>query len=305
MKKIIIVTVNFNTEDDTKNLLHSLENVKISGFLLETIVVDNGSFKTFKVEYGAGKKNKLTVIRLDKNTGFSGGYNAGVNEAMKRGADYVLVINNDTIVDSSMLVHMFYLLESDSKIGVATPKIYFAKGHEFHKDRYKKDDLGKVLWFAGGYFDWDNIKSVHRGVDEVDHGQYDKSENIDFASGCCMMIKKEVIEKAGVFDDKFFLYYEDADFNIRVRNAGYDIFYVPKAILRHVNASSSGGAGNSLQDYFLTRNQMLFGMRYAPLKAKIALIRQSIRLLIVGRPEQKLAIKDFYLGRLGKGSFFK
>lgn len=305
MKKVVIVTVNFNTEEETRRFLYSLEGVKVSGFTLETIVIDNGSSTRFKLQDGVGKKYKPTIIRLDENTGFSGGYNTGMNEALVRGADYVLVVNNDTLMDPSMLVHMFYLLESDSKIGVASPKIYFAKGHEYHKLRYKKDELGKVFWFAGGYFDWDNVKSVHRGVDEVDHGQYDKSESIEFASGCCMLIRKEVIEKVGYFDDKLFLYYEDADLVMRIRNAGYDIFYVPKAVLRHINASSSGGSGNNLQDYFLTRNQMLFGMRYAPLRSKLALIKQSIRLLLRGRPEQRLAIKDFYLGKFGKGSFLK
>jgi GT2 family glycosyltransferase len=117
-----------------------------------------------------------------------------------------------------------------------------------------------------------------------------------------MLIKSEVLEKVGLFDDKYFLYYEDADLDIRIKNAGYDIYYVPKAVLKHVNASSSGGAGNRLQDYLLTR--MLFGMRYAPFKSKIALIKQSIKLLLGGRSEQKRAIRDFYLGRWGKGSFF-
>jgi GT2 family glycosyltransferase len=183
MKKIVVVTVNFNTEEDTNNFLHSLEQVKISGFLLETIVVDNGSSKAFHLENKGSKKYHPVLLRLEENTGFSGGYNLGIKEALARKADYILVINNDTLVDPDMLVYLFYLSETDSQIGVAVPKIYFAKGHEFHKNRYQKMDLGKVFWFAGGYFDWNNIKSVHRGVDEVDHGQYDKAEKIDFASG--------------------------------------------------------------------------------------------------------------------------
>jgi len=167
--------------------------------------------------------------------------------------------------------------------------------------------LGKVFWYAGGVIDWANVKSVHRGVDEVDHGQYDENKEIEFATGCCMMIKREVLEKVGLFDKRYFLYYEDADLSVRIKKAGFSIYYAPKAFLYHLNASSSGGAGrgNELQDYFLTRNQMFFGMKYAPIRSKIALIRQSLRLLSNGRREQKKAIQDFYLGRLGKGSFFE
>ena len=120
-----------------------------------------------------------------------------------------------------------------------------------------------------------------------------------------MLFKREVLEKVGLFDEKYFLYYEDADLSERIKKAGYKIYYVPTAILYHMNASSSGGPGNNLHDYFLTRNQMLFGFSYAPLKSKIALVRQSIRFLFSGRPYQKLAIKDFYLGNFKEGSYFK
>ncbi len=304
MKKIAVVTVNFNTADDTTTFLNSLKYVKISDFILETIIVDNGSKEVFKLPENLIKDN-ITLIRSEINTGFSGGNNIGIKEALKRGADYVLIVNNDTIVDQDMIANLLKVLESKPEIGVTTPKIYFAKGHEFHKDKYKKEDLGKVFWFAGGYTDWDNVQSIHRGVDEIDHGQYDEIEPIDFASGCCMFFKREVLEKVGMFDDRYFLYYEDADLNERIKHAGYKIYYVPPAILVHINAASSGGAGNVLQDYFITRNKMLFGMTYAPLRTKIALIRESLRLLRNGRPFQKLGIQDYYLRRLNKGTFFE
>jgi GT2 family glycosyltransferase len=300
MKKITIVTVNFNTTKDTKNFLQSVNHLETHGFILETIVVDNGSQEILTLEDG----ENVRLIRLETNTGFTGGYNQGLKVALENGTDYVLIVNNDTLLDPSLITNLFNALEADTKAGTAIPKIYFAKGHEFHKDRYQKNELGKIFWYAGGYFDWANIKSVHRGVDEVDHGQYDTTEETAFATGCCLLIKREVLEKVGLFDEKFFLYYEDADLSMRVTNAGYTIKYVPKAFMYHLNASSSGGAGNALQDYFITRNQMLFGMRYAPLFSKLALIRQSFRLLQSGRPNQKKAIKDYYARKFGEGTFF-
>jgi GT2 family glycosyltransferase len=300
MKHIAVVTVNYNTAEDTKNFLKSLENSKIPGFSLQTIIVDNGSKESLHLS----KKENITVIRLDENTGFTGGYNRGIREALDEGADYILVINNDTILDQFMIEELLKVYDLHEDAGIIAPKIYFAKGHEFHKDRYTKEELGKVIWYAGGYVDWANIQSVHRGVDEVDHGQYNSTQETDFITGCCMLIKKEVFEKVGTFDERFFLYYEDGDLCQRVKRAGYKLYYAPKAILQHINASSSGGAGNSLQDYFITRNQMLFGMTYAPLKSKFALLRQSMRLFTSGRPMQKKAIKDYFAKKFGKGSFF-
>jgi GT2 family glycosyltransferase len=300
MKKITIVTVNFNTTEDTNNFLDSLKQLKTPGYALDTIVVDNGSTEKFLLK----KTQQVFLIRSEINTGFTGGYNLGIQEALDKGADYVLIVNNDTILDPDMVTNLANVLESDPETGVAIPKIYFAKGHEFHKKKYTKDQLGKVFWYAGGYFDWANVKSVHRGVDEVDHGQYNILEETTFATGCCLLVKKEVFKKVGLFDERYFLYYEDADFSMRVSKAEYSIMYVPQAFLYHKNASSSGGAGNDLQDYFITRNQMLFGMTYAPVRSRVALVKQSLRLLKNGRPNQKKAIKDFYGVKFGKGTFF-
>jgi GT2 family glycosyltransferase len=304
MKKIAIITVNYNTSEDTIEMLHSLKHVKTPDIALTIIVVDNGSTESFKIPDSL-KSETITVIRSEDNTGFSGGNNIGIKAALKQDIDYVLLVNNDTLMDPDLVINLLKVMESKSDIGVTTPKIYFAKGHEFHKDRYTKEELGKVIWFAGGDTDWANVTSVHRGMDEVDHGQYDTVEKTDFATGCCMFIKRSVLEKVGLFDDRYFLYYEDADLTERIKRAGYKIYYVPTAILVHVNAASSGGAGNTIHDYFLTRNKMLFGMMYAPLRTKVALIRESLRLFFTGRPFQKLAIKDYYLHKFNKGTFFE
>lgn len=303
MKKITVVTVNYNTDLDTHNFLKSLEKSDVDGLNLSIIVVDNGSKNIFKLNDDE-KKDHIRLIRSENNMGFSGGFNIGMKEAIKNDADFILIVNNDTLVEQSMIKNLLSILESKDNIGVTVPKIYFAKGHEYHIKKYTKEELGKVFWYAGGYTDWSTVTSVHRGVDEVDHGQYDTTEKVTFATGCCMMFKTEALIKTGLFDERYFLYYEDADLTERLKRNRYEIFYVPKAVLAHVNASSSGGAGNTLQDYFISRNRMLFGMTYAPIRTKLALIRESIRLLIKGRNYQKIAIKDFYLGRFNKGSYF-
>lgn len=302
MRKICVVTVNFNSESETHNLLASLKDIKKEDFDLSIIVVDNGSKKPF-IPLETEKKNNTFFLTTSKNLGFTGGYNVGIQEALRQNADYVVLLNNDTLIDKNCLSVFLKTAEKNPKTGIIVPKIYFAKGHEFHKDWYKENELGKVFWYAGGSMDWANVFSRHRGVDEVDHGQYDKEEKIDFASGCCMFIPREVFKKVGLFDNKLFLYFEDADLSQRVMRMGYDIIYQPKAIVWHVNAASGGGAGSALHDYYLTRNRMFFGMRYASLRTKFALFRESIKLLFTGREWQKKGIQDFYLGRFEKGSF--
>lgn len=303
MKKVFAVTINFNKEEVTFAWLDSMQKLKTPDFTLEIVIVDNASTKPFALNKERKKEN-VHLIRSEENTGFTGGNNIGMQYALDHGAEYILIINNDTIADPSLLKNLLAVLDSHQKIGVVAPKIYFAKGNEFHKEKYKKDELGKVFWYAGGYTDWANVKSVHRGVDEVDRGQYDLIEKTDFVSGCCMLVKREVLENVGLFEKRGFMYYEDAILCEQIKRAGYELWYVPTAMLWHINAASSGGSGNQLQDYFITRNQMLFGMLYAPLRTKIALVRQSIRYLLHGRPKQKQGIRDYYLGKFGKGTYF-
>ena len=302
MRYIFVSIINFNGAGNTIECLLSLDKIISKDFKITVVVVDNASHTEFRIK-NLEFRIDVKIIRGEKNLGFSGGQNVGIKYALENGADYVLILNNDTIVDKNLVEELLSAAQKDKDVGIAVPKIYFASGFEFHKDRYKKVDLGKVFWYAGGKMDWKNVIGFHRGVDEVDRGQYDQIEKTDFASGCCMLVKREIFEKVGFLDEKFFLYYEDSDFCERIRRRGYSIIYSPKAILWHKNAGSAGGSGSSLQDYYITRNRMLFGFRYARLRSKLALFKESIKLLAKGRYWQKRGILDFYLGRSGRGSF--
>lgn len=298
MIKITLVTVDFNNHEDTNNCLDSLQKLDTEGIDLSIIVVDNAS----KIPFNSPKKSNVHTIRTVANFGFTGGNNVGIQHALNNGAEYVVLLNNDTIVDKNLLQELLKGFGHSQNVGIVCPKIYFAKGHEYHKEKYTDKEKGKVIWYAGGSIDWQNVFIKHRGVDEVDEGQYDKLEITQFATGCCLMIKKEVLEKVGMFDDTYYLYFEDGDLSERVKRAGYRIVFQPKAILWHINAGSSG-SGSNLHDYFLTRNRMIFGMRYAPFRTKIALTRESFSLFRNGRQWQKIAIKDYYLKNFKRGSF--
>lgn len=248
-------------------------------------------------------ENNVIVIDNSKdNRGFSGGNNIGIREALKNKVDAVLLLNDDTKLKSDMVFQLVKVITSDEGIGAVVPKIYFYPGFEYHKDRYKPDNLGKVIWYAGGGIDWNNIMGIHFGVDEVDSGQYDRRKEVGFATGCAVMIKREVLEKVGFFDERYFLYLEDMDLSMRIKRAGYKLIYEPKAIVWHKNAGSSE-VGSSLHDYFFVRNRLLFGMKYATFRTKFALAREGGRMLFGKNKWKRQGMIDFCLRKFGKGSW--
>lgn len=295
---VFVSIIDFNGKENTIQCLESLSKVRKNNINLKVVIINN--YPQDKFSLPEMKDLDIKIIETGKNLGFSGGHNIGIKYALENGADCVLILNNDTIVDGNLVVE---LVKSSSTAGIIAPKIYFAKGYEFHKDRYSKNDLGKVIWYAGGQMDWENVLAKHRGVDEVDRGQFDTVQDTNFASGCCMLVKREVFEKVGLFDNKYFLYFEDNDLCQRAKHSKFRILYNPKAILWHKNAGSAGGSGSKLQDYYITRNRLLFGMKFASFHSKISLFRESLRLLLAGRTWQKRGIIDFYTGKFGKGSY--
>jgi GT2 family glycosyltransferase len=300
MKRIFAVILHYKGRDLTYRCVLSLRGINKKDFSLEIVLVDNCSpqpVDKFKEEF-----KDLVVLKNSQNLGFAEGNNVGIRYALKNGADWVLVLNNDTTIAPDLLIKLIKQGNLINQSGILGPKIYFAPGFEYHKNRYKQNQRGKVFWYAGGIIDWKNIYCFHRGVDEVDKGQYDKIEETDFISGCAMMVKKEVFEKIGLFDSRYFLYLEDVDFCQRAKKAGFKIIYVPQGKVWHYNASSSG-VGGPLHDYFITRNRLLFGIKYAPARTKIALLKESLKLLFNGRPWQKIGVRDFYLKKFGKGSW--
>ena len=240
----------------------------------------------------------VRVIFNPHNLGFTGGNNVGIKYALEHGADYVFLLNNDTEIKDDCVLNLWRSFSRNKNIGIVAPKIYYAPGFEFHRSRYKRSDLGKVIWYAGGEIDWNNVLGRHIGVDKVDRGQFNRMKWINFATGCAMMVKKGVFERIGLLDERFFLYLEDLDFSYRATKVGFKILFDPKAIVYHKNAGSSS-SGSKLQQYYMTRNRLLFGQKHALLKMKLLLLREAFRNLLRGDKFQKAAVRDFFLRRFG------
>lgn len=293
--KVAIITLNYNGKKDTLELLRSINDLRLTRYDLKVVVVDNDSSDNSVSDIHKAYPN-VDVLQAGGNLGFSAGFNKGFEYAKVWGADYFLMINNDTIInDSDLIEQLIRTVEFKKGIGLVSPKIYFAPGFEFHKDRYSLKDVGHVIWYAGGNFDWNNMGNVHKGLDEVDAGQFDEIEESEIFSGACVLIKKEVLEKVGLLNEEYFLYFEDSEFAKRCKDAGFKIYYNGKLSIYH-KVSQSTGIGSSITDYFHTRNRLIFGMRYGSFKTKFALLRQAAWTFLFGRKSQRKGILDFYLG---------
>jgi GT2 family glycosyltransferase len=301
MKKIAIIVLNYNGRENTLDCLSSLQKLKKPNRVkVKIVLVDNNSSDN-SVAVIKKKYSSVEVIENSKNLGFAEGNNIGLRWAYQKGYTYFLLLNNDTFVKDDLLSLLVAFAEKRENC-LVSPKIYFASGYEFYKDRYSKGEQGKVIWYAGGKIDWQNVYSAHKGVDEVDKGQFNKIKETEFATGCCVFLGRKILEQVGFFDSRYFLYWEDVDLSLRARKKGFKVFYYPKGVVWHKNAGSSA-SGSKLHDYYLTRNRLLFGMKYACFKTKLALLKEALRFLFKGRQGQKLGSRDFFLFKFGKRAY--
>ncbi len=283
MNKVGVVILNYKVKDQ---VLKCVESVKKSSYKdLEIIVVDNNSHDG--LENSIKQFKDIFFIQTGDNLGYSGGNNQGIKKALDLDCEYIFILNPDTTIDSKCIEECLDGFK-DEEAGIIGPKVYFGDG--------------KTIWYAGGKFDLDNVLGSHLGVNEIDQGQYDQVMETDFVSGGALFVKSEVFKKIGLFDERYFLYYEDSDLCFRAKKVGYKIMYIPSAKVYHTNAQSTG-LGSPLQDYFITRNRMLFASKFLPLKTKLALIREAIKNSKM--PTRRMALKDFLLNNFGKGSFLR
>jgi len=254
--KVCIIILNWNGLEDTIECLESLKKISYPNY--EVIVVDNGSegedAQVLKEKFG----DYIYLIRNDKNYGSTGGNNIGMRYALDNSnADYLLLLNNDTIVDAQFITEMLKVAETDPTIGIAGARVYYYDD----PDRLQPAGVKISLWTAQtkGLVEAPMQRTKRT---EVDGGQYDPVREVDWVTGCCFLIKKRVVENIGFFDESFFCYWDEPDYCLRAKKAGYKIVYVPRAKLWHkVGAATKKVTG--FGHYYGARNSFLFMRKHA------------------------------------------
>ena len=248
--QLSIITINYNGLKDTCELIDTLP---LKDKSIEVIVVDNASAQD-EATIIEKRYPQVKIIRSKENLGFAGGNNLGIKAAQGK---YLLILNNDTLLkpQTSDLRPLISRLESSNKIGMVCPKIRFSWGNQ-------------LIQYAG-YTPLSPIAMRNKaiGCGEVDHGQYNTAHPTPYAHGAAMMIKREVIENAGLMPEYYFLYYEELDWSMMIRRAGYDIWYDSACTIFH-KESQTTGQNSPLRTYYITRNRLLFAQRNQPNRTK-------------------------------------
>jgi GT2 family glycosyltransferase len=248
---VYIIILNWNGCDVTIDCLKSLNMVYYSNFKI--LVVDNGSKDGSVQRIGSLIKEmpSVSMLALDKNYGFTGGNNKGVEYVLlSENPDYFLLINNDTVVDPDFLLKMISLAETDDQILAVVPKIFYF-------------DNPTMLWYAGGYINKLSCIGEHYGKNKIDSERYSHTKSVTFMNGCAILIKSETISELGLFDDDLFANCEDVDLSLRILQAGKQIMYEPNAIIWHkVSYSFKSNNNNWLGFYIATRNLVILQMKY-------------------------------------------
>lgn len=242
-----IVIVNWNGKEDTLACLSSLQ--KITYRPCKIILIDNassdGSVPAIRRAFP-----DVEIIENSENKRFAGANNQGLERALAAGADFVLLLNNDTEVAPDFLETLIRGAQVRPDIGMAGPKIFY------HHNR-------QLIWFAGGEIVFWKGRIAHLGLRQLDGERWNVPGAVDYITGCALLVKRECIEKIGGLDESYYIYSEDADWCVRARRAGFQCWFVPTSHVWHKISASSGGGLTAFKAYHKVRSSFVFFKRYA------------------------------------------
>ena len=245
--KAIAVVVNWNGGDQN---LECLESLVRQGLLpAEIVFVDNGS-KDGSVEAVERRFPGLVLLRNRENLGFGEGANQGAREALARGAELVFFVNNDVELPDGTLARLEEALARSRELGIVGPRVLY------------KDEPG-VVWCAGGMLTWKQNLSTLLGHKEKDGPRWRESRDVDYVAGCALLARREVLEKVGLFDARYFAYMEDVDLCLRAKRAGFRVGLVGDAAAHHATSSATGGGYNPRRKYMMGVNSIWFLKQHA------------------------------------------
>ncbi len=288
MQRIGIIVVCYNGVADTVECLESLRNLAYANFF--TVVVDNASSDS-TAEIVRTQFPEVTLIVNPQNTGFTGGNQTGVRAAFEHGAEFIFLLNPDTIVAPDLLERLMKTWEAQPNLGALGPVMLLY-------------DEPQIVWSAGGELDArGQVRHLLQDEPVPTNLIYQPSA---FVSGCGLLFSRRVFEQVGFFDERFFLYYEESDLCARIRKAGYEIGTAFQARLWH-KVSRSTGKDSPLTLYYMRRNQLLYLKKHGTSFGLFMAFVESLRLLAVWtlkrNPKRTVllrALRDFRAGRFGR-----
>ena len=246
LPKVAVIILNWNGKEDTLECLASVKKLDYTNY--EIVLVDNGSIDGSE-DAILEQYPDITFLQTDANLGYAGGNNVGIRWALKHDADYVLILNNDTIVDKYLLTHLVAAGVHDSQVGLIGPTNYY------YNEPTKIWTIGAII----------NTPS-HLGYKTIGDGDEDSKWNtaieFDALIGSAMLIHRKVFESIGLFDERFFLCYEELDFCARAREVDYKCLFVPEAKIWHKVGSTLGEIMSPLRTYFIVRNRPLWAKKH-------------------------------------------
>lgn len=261
---VVAVVLNWNGPDET---LACVESLAASAWpRLTTVVVDNASLNDITPVMSQRFPHVL-VIRNSANLGFTGGMNVGIRHALEMGADYALLLNNDTLVEPGMVATLVATAAEHPTAGIVSPLVLYR-------------DRPDVIFSAGLRCDLRRgYQGAPIGNGEGDRGQFGSLLEVDAPAGAAMLVPAHAIRKVGLLDEDLFLYGEDVEWATRMKTAGLHVYVAPMARLWHGLSVSSGGANSPLSAYYLTRNSFVVCQRHSPLRGPRAIVRAADILL--------------------------
>jgi GT2 family glycosyltransferase len=264
---VYIIVLNYNRKDDTLDCIRSLYAMDYPNF--RVMLVDNASTDGSVDAVRAAFPQVETLVNR-RNLMYAGGNNAGIRRALEQGAEFVMLINNDTFVDTRLLSELMDGFAKVEGAGLAGPMIYYDRPGQPGPD---------IIWYAGGIVQLSRGLIAHRDIRRPDSGRYSGVEETGYVTGCCMLISQECLERVGMLDTTYRMYSEDADYSMRAHLAGFRLLFVPRARMWHKVSLSTGGEFSPKKMRLKLGSNLRFFFRYA-------------------RPWQYLTAPFFALGRV-------
>lgn len=276
---ILVVILNWRQPTLTIACVDAVQ--EMTGPPLDILLIDNGSGDD-SAEILAQTLPDIPLLKLPENLGFAGGCNVGLRQAINQGYHYALLLNNDALPEVEMLNQLLAAMTEDT--GLVGPKVLY------HPER-------DYVSFGGGRQHRTLLELRDEKGNQKDQPDWQETEAVDYLWGTCWLVNLAATQKVGLLDERFFMYYEDLDWSIRFRQAGYRLLWVGKARLYHHESRSTGGTDSPLRRYYLARSSVLFFRRHGHLGRPFFIllfrlgsaIKMVARLLILGKRESARA----------------